>query len=109
MKKIIALLTIALVATLISGCGGNVPVKITNDLGAWNIEEIFIDPSEDSEWSDNLISSTLEPGDDVTLNVPAGTYGIMLTDEDEDTYTRWDVVIGSGGYEWNVDLSDIDQ
>jgi len=108
MKKLSVLLVLALAATLVSGCGGQVQVKITNDLGAWNIEEINIDPAEDSEWSANRISEIMEPGDEVTIGVAAGTYDIRIVDEDGDPYTRWDVVIGSDGYDWAVTLSDID-
>lgn len=108
MKKILALLTVALAVTLISGCGGNVRVEITNDLGAWNIEEIYIDPAENSEWTENRISDALEPGEVATISIPAGTYDIMVVDEDGDPYTRWDVEIGSDGYKWGVELSDID-
>jgi len=108
MKRLSVLLVVALAATLVSGCGGQVQVKITNDLGAWNIEEIYIDPAEDNNWGDNLITETLEPGSDVTLSVAPGNYDIMLVDEDGDSYTRWDIEIGSDGFDWAVTLSDID-
>ncbi len=108
MKKIAVLLAVAFAATLISGCGSNVRVEITNDLGAWNIEEIFVDPAESDEWSENRISDPLEPGEVAAVSVPAGTYDIMLVDEDGDSYTRWDVEIGSDGYNWGVELSDMD-
>ena len=98
----------ALIATLISGCGDNVRVEITNDLGAWDIEEIYIDPSDSDEWTENRISNVLEPAEVATISVPAGIYDIMLVDEDGDSYTRWDVEIGSAGYNWSVELSDMD-
>ena len=107
MKKVAAILAVVLAATFIAGCGGNVHVKITNDLGAWNIEEIYIDPS-DQPWGDSRITDVMEPGDQVTISVPAGTYDLQIVDEDGDTYTRWGVEIGSSGYEWAVTLSDID-
>lgn len=108
MRKITALMAILFAVTVIGGCGGgNVPVKITNDLGAWNVEEIYIDPS-DQAWGDNRISEVMEPGDDVTISVPAGTYDMQIVDEDGDTYTLWGVEVGADGYEWAVTLSDID-
>lgn len=108
MRKTAAVLALVLAVTLISGCGGgNVPVKITNDLGAWNIEEIFIDPS-DEPWGANRITDVIEPGEDVTINVPAGTYDLQIIDEDGDTYTLWAVEIGADGYDWAVTLADID-
>lgn len=108
MKKITALLTAVLIASVVSGCGGNVPVKITNDLGAWEIAEVWVDPAEDDDWSINRISEVLEPGADISISIAPGTYDIMLVDEDGDSYTRWDVEIGSDGYDWSVTLSDID-
>ena len=108
MKRLLAVLAVVFAVTVIGGCGGgNVPVKIINDLGAWNIEEVKIDLS-DQPWGENRISETIEAGDDVTINVPVGTYDIMIVDEDGDTYTRWGQEIGTDGYEWAVTLSDID-
>ncbi len=108
MKRFLVLLVVALVATVVSGCGGGVPVKITNDLGAWNIEEIYIDPAENGEWSINRISENMKPGDDITISIAAGTYDIQIVDEDGDSYTRWEIEIGSDGYDWAVSISDID-
>ncbi len=108
MKKLLALFTVVFAVTVIGGCGSsNVPVKIINDLGAWNIEEVKIDLS-DQPWGENKISETIEAGEDVIISVPAGTYDIMIVDEDGDSYTRWEVAIGADGYEWAVTLSDID-
>jgi hypothetical protein len=50
----------------------------------------------------------MEPGDDVTISVPAGTYDIKVVDEDGDSYTLWGVEIGAEGYQWAVTLADID-
>ncbi len=108
MKKTVMMLAVLLAFTVISACGGGtVPVKITNDLGAWDIEEVYIDPS-DEPWGENRISEIMEPGDDVTINVPAGTYDIKVVDEDGDSYTLWGVEIGADGYQWAVTLADID-
>ncbi|PIE53080.1 hypothetical protein CSA37_02995 [Candidatus Fermentibacteria bacterium] len=108
MKKMIAFIATVSVLTLIAGCGsGNVPVKIINDLGAWNIEEVQIDPT-DSPWGENRITEPIVPGENETISVPAGSYDMRITDEDGDTYTRWDVEIGAEGYQWSVTLDDID-
>ena len=106
MKKILMLLAVSLAVTVVSGCGGTVPVKIINELGAWDIEEVYIDPS-DEPWGENLISETLEPGEEITLSVLPGTYDLMVVDEDGDEYTLWIVEIGSGGYDWAVTLDDL--
>ncbi len=101
-------LLIALALTALAGCAARqVPVTIANDLGAWDINEIYIDPT-DQPWKTSLITTPVVPGDSVTLNVAPGTYDIRCIDEDGDTYTQWKVVIGSEGYTWNVTLANMD-
>lgn len=101
-------LLIALAITAIAGCGTKqVPVTIANDLGAWDIQEVYIDPT-DQPWTNSLITTTVVPGESVTLNVAPGTYDMRCVDEDGDTYTRWEVVIGNEGYTWNVTLAHMD-
>ncbi len=107
MKKIIALLTLALIATLFTGCGAQAPVKITNDLGAWNIEEVYVDPSSDP-WGENLITEIMVPGDEFTVNVSPGTYDLKVIDEDGDSYTLYLVEIPAEGFNWVIDLDGID-
>jgi hypothetical protein len=105
MKK--ALLIAALLLAL-AGCGvKQVPVTITNDLGAWDITEVYIDAS-DKPWSTSLLQATLTPGNSAVFQVAPGTYDIRCTDEDGDTYTKWEVVIGAEGHTWNVTLADLD-
>ncbi|MFO7627012.1 MAG: hypothetical protein R6V62_07130 [Candidatus Fermentibacteraceae bacterium] len=101
-------LLIALALTAIAGCGvKQAPVTFTNDLGAWDIIEVYIDPT-DQPWTENLITTPVAPGESVTLNVAPGSYDIRCVDEDGDPYTKWDVVIGSEGYTWNVTLAHMD-
>jgi hypothetical protein len=108
MKRILVLLVVAFAAAFVSGCGvSNVPVTITNDLGAWNIEEVYVDLSDDP-WGENRITEVMEQADVTTITVPAGTYDIKVVDEDGDSYTRSDIEIGAEGYSWAVTLSDID-
>lgn len=106
MKKL-AIIT-ALALTALAGCAAKqVPVTINNSLGAWDIREVYIDPS-DKPWTRDLLTTTLTPGNSATFNVAPGTYDIRCTDEDGDTYTKWEVVVGSQGYTWNVTLADMD-
>ena len=49
----------------------------------------------------------MAPGEDKTFTVAPGTYDIMLIDEDGDEYTRWEVEVGSDGYNWAVTLEDM--
>ncbi len=106
MKRTALLIALALAA--IAGCGTKqVPVTIANDLGAWDIQEVYIDPT-DQPWTNSLITTTVVPGESVTLNIAPGTYDMRCVDEDGDTYTKWEVVIGSEGYTWNVTLAHMD-
>ncbi len=106
---------------MIAGCGqqeqeAQVPeqetlpeITITNGLEAWNIYSILIDPS-DSPWGEDRLGEDeiLAPGESFTLEVTEGSWDIMITDEDLDTYTLWQVEIGPEGYVWNVTLEDLD-
>lgn len=106
MKRTVLLIALAL--TAIAGCTArNVPVTINNDLGAWDITEVYIDQT-DQPWKTSLITTPIVPGEGVTLSVAPGTYDIRCVDEDGDPYTRWEVVIGSEGYTWNVTLAHMD-
>lgn len=106
MKKIMMLL--AALFALAGACGGrSVPVEITNDLGAWNIEEIYIDPSG-TDLGSNRITDVIEPDEVVSISVPVGTYDILMMDEDGDFYARKNVEIGLEGYQWAVTLADLD-
>ena len=84
-------------------------ITIVNGLEAWNIYAIMIDPS-DSPWGEDKLGEDeiLAPGESFTLEVAEGSWDIMVTDEDLDTYTLWQVEIGPEGYVWNVTLEDID-
>lgn len=120
MRKVAVMLGIFALA-MIAGCGqqeqeAQVPeqdtlpeITIINGLEAWNIYAILIDPS-DSPWSEDRLGEDeiLAPGESFTLEVTEGSWDIMVTDEDFDTYTLWQVEIGSEGYVWNVTLEDID-
>jgi hypothetical protein len=91
----------------------NVPeatVTITNDLGNWTIWYAYCDFSSSDSWGeDRLGSELLEPGESVSFTVDANDYyDFMCTDEDDDNYYLWDVWVGEDGFEWDVQLSDMD-
>lgn len=119
MRKIAILLGLSMLAML-GACGGQdgaepaaedtaPEITITNGLEDYDIYYIQIDPS-DSPWGDDRLGEDeiLEPGESFTLEITEGTWDIMVTDEDLDTYTLWLVDIGPEGYEWNVTLDDMD-
>lgn len=85
-----------------------VEVTITNGLEMWDIYFILIDPSDDMWGEDRLGEDILAPGESFNVEVEEGTWDIMVTDEDDDTYTLWQVEIGAEGYQWNVTLDDMD-
>ncbi len=107
MKKLVLLVAVALMVTLIAGCVGKTPIKVTNDLGAWNIQEVYISLSSESGWGNNLITDALEPGDEFTSMVTADNYDIKLIDEDGDEYIKYLVEVGADGFSWNVELDDM--
>ena len=107
MKKFALLVAVALMVTLIAGCGSKAPIKITNDLVAWDIQEVYIGLSSESGWGNNLISEILVPGDEFTSMVTADTYDIKLIDEDGDEYVKYLVEVGADGFSWNVEIEDM--
>lgn len=87
---------------------GSAPVTIYNDLGDWTIWYVHVDPS-DSQWGDDRLGSDLlYPGDMITVWVDPGEYDLKVEDDEGDTYTLWNIHVGSSGYDWNVTLEDID-
>lgn len=89
--------------------GNMAPITIENDLGSWTIWYVYGDPS-DSPWGeDRLGSDLLQPGETMTFYVPSGNYyDFRCIDEDDDSYTLWEVWVGEGGFHWSVDLTDMD-
>ncbi|MEN8208992.1 MAG: hypothetical protein ABFR50_07050 [Candidatus Fermentibacteria bacterium] len=125
MKKLAFLLSILAIA-LFASCGEQaeegttttpaedtdeaamVEVTITNGLEMWDIYYILIDPSVDLWGEDRLGEDILAPGESFTVEIEEGTWDMMVTDEDGDTYTLWQVEIGAEGYQWSVTLDDMD-
>lgn len=88
---------------------GDAAITIYNGLGDWTIWYVYGDPSDGPWGEDRLGSELLEAGEEFTFYVPAGnTYDIKVVDEDDDTYTLWDVQIDANGFYWEVELSDMD-
>ena len=85
-----------------------VEVTITNGLEMWEIYFILIDPSDGAWGEDRLGTDILAPGESFSIEIEEGTWDMMVTDEDGDTYTLWQVEVGADGYEWNVTLDDLD-
>ncbi|NOQ23078.1 MAG: hypothetical protein GQ565_10590 [Candidatus Aegiribacteria sp.] len=89
---------------------GNTPVTIYNDTGGYDIHYIHANPSDYSDWGDDRLGSEiLYSGDEYTFWVEGGDYyDIQCEDEDGDTYTFWEMWIGSDGLYLPVDMGDLD-
>lgn len=89
---------------------GDAPVTIYNDTGGYDIWYIYCNPSSYSEWGDDRLGSEiLWDGEEFTFWVDGGDYyDIQCVDEDDDTYTFWEVWIDSDGLYLPVDLGDLD-
>lgn len=122
MKKFYLLMALVALPVLFFACGnGEAPVAdadapdeieirvvIVNELGAWNIEEILVDPS-DGPWGENRIDAILEADEEAVIILDEeGTYDILVIDEDGDSYTLWEVEIDEDGFEWAVTIEDMD-
>ncbi len=83
---------------------GTAAVTFTNNLDGWDIHGVFIDPSDETEWSEERLGADyILAGDQtITVMVDPGTYDIQIIDEDGDTYSsgrsRSAPKVISGGY-----------
>ena len=89
---------------------GNTPITIYNDTGGYDIWYIYCNPSDYSDWGeDRLGSEILDSGYEYTLWVDGDDYyDIQCEDEDGDTYSFWEMWVGSDGIYLTVDLGDLD-
>ncbi len=125
MKRLALLLSILAIA-LFAACGDQadeaapapeadtdeaamVEVTITNGLELWSIHSVLIDPSDET-WGEERLGAdeVLAPEKSFSIEIEAGTWDIMVIDEDGDSYSLWQVEIGPEGYEWTVTLEDLD-
>ena len=89
---------------------GDAPVTIFNDTGGYDIWYVYCNPSSYSNWGDDRLGSEiLYSGNEFTFWVDGGDYyDIQCVDEDDDTYTFWEVWVGNDGIYLPVDLGDLD-
>ncbi|MBP6020421.1 MAG: hypothetical protein KA735_13095 [Burkholderiaceae bacterium] len=64
---------------------------------AWEIHEVYFSPASQSDWGEDYLGKeVLEKGDALTLSdVKAGTWDVMIVDEDGDKCVLEDVAISS--------------
>ncbi|NOQ21523.1 MAG: hypothetical protein GQ565_02575 [Candidatus Aegiribacteria sp.] len=87
---------------------GTAPVTVVNDLGGWDIFNVYVDPSDGPWGDDRLGTEILTESNDITIWVDPGTYDMRVQDVDGDTYTLWEIDVDENGYEWAVALEDMD-
>ena len=80
-----------------SGESSMTTMTVANNTGYMGMS-LFVSPASDPNWGpDRLEDAVLRSGRTITLNnVPASAnnrYDIRLVDEDDDSYTKWDVQI----------------
>lgn len=75
---------------------------------AWEIHEVYFSPASKKNWGkDHLDSEVLEKGDSLTLSgIEAGTWDVMIVDEDGDKCVIEDVAI-SGTDRWVITDKDL--
>jgi hypothetical protein len=82
---------------------GRCAVSITNSLLNRELNGIWLSPSSNSDWGNNHITGeVLYTGDTYTAYVTADTYDIYVEDNHGRTYTEWNAVVSSDGYNWSV-------
>ena len=70
-------------------------LSINNQTG-YTIYYVYTPLSSDSDWGPDMLTGVLSNGHSTTVQLPlAGAYNIQLKDSQDNTYTKWDVVIDS--------------
>jgi hypothetical protein len=117
MKKVYWV-AVALAAMLTAGMFGSAStageetrLRIINGLGRWDIHFVYISPASARSWGEDQLDDdqTLSSGESETWSVDGGEYDLRCKDEEEDTYTSYDVCIPTGMLvEWRVTLDNLD-
>jgi len=82
-------------------------IRIDNETGGWDMEEIYAVPSGSESWGENLLGSEIIPdGTTSEIALQPGMYDLMLVDEDGDMYEKFNVPI-LFRFAWNVTLDDL--
>jgi len=106
MKKIFALIFAALIVLAVSGCASSpfssqseLPViTVVNNTG-YTCFYLFLSPVTNDNWEDDKLGdNTLPNGQSVRVRLDfplsqANRYDFRMVDLDDDTYTKWDVLL----------------
>jgi len=101
MKKVIFCLSIFLLLLLPLSAQQNPSITIINNTG-YTVYYIYFSPTTHDTWGPDRLADDqiLHNGESVTLQLPyplsvADRYDIMLEDLDEDTYSKFDVLVSA--------------
>ena len=82
-------------------------VRIENQTGGWDIQDVYVSPFGSDSWGENLLGDdVIVPGDTAEFRVEPGMYDLMLVDEDGDMYEKFGVCI-LFRMVWRVTLDDL--
>jgi hypothetical protein len=105
MKKVLfASLAVALL--LVAGCVKTVPVTVVNDLDGVNVSAIYIYPTTQISRGEDLQTADLATGSNAVFRFVAGTYNILVIDENNISYTYDNVTVPAEGYTLTVIADD---
>ena len=101
MKKIMVFCVFLVFAAFSIAAQSLPSITIVNNTG-YTIFYVYISPSDDEEWGEDLLDSEeiLNDGETFTCKLPqplnkVKAYDIKLEDEDGDTYTKWRVSVAT--------------
>jgi hypothetical protein len=105
--RVLVVLT-ATVLMAAAACGQpRAKVTILNDLGGYDIMEIYVYPDSVRLRGANLITGPLLPGEAFDTKVLPGIYNVVAIDEDGDSYHYGSILVGRNGYQVRVSLDEM--
>ncbi len=89
---------------------GSCMLIVSNALDDDDVYYLHVSPAVSEDWGPDVLGDmVLLPGAVCTLYVYPDTYDMMAIGARDDTYTRWGVAISEGGYDWDINRSDLVQ
>jgi hypothetical protein len=65
-------------------------LRVENETGGWDIEEVYISPAGSGCWDEDLLEPGVLPsGEGRDFEIDPGYYDVMLVDEDGDMYEMY--------------------
>ena len=82
-------------------------LRVENETGGWDIEEVYVTPAGSCDWGENLLESEIiADGTASEFHMNPGVYDVMLVDEDGDMYEKFSLNIVLR-HVWEVTLDDL--